>query len=68
MRPQRQTGGVAVLHVRAGDRDGQQQSAGVGDDMAFAAVDVLADVIAAAGPPNGLCGPHRLGVDQWAAT
>jgi hypothetical protein len=37
---------VAILHVGPGDVDGQQQPQGVHQDMAFAALDLLARVIA----------------------
>ena len=45
-------------------QNGEQQPAGVDGDMAFAAVDAFAGVVAAAGPGDGLGAAQRLRVDQ----
>src|SRR4051794_4417111 len=63
-RPEQGPGGVAVLDVRAGDQDGQQQAAGVDHDVAFTAIDLLPGVVAAAGPAHGVGAAHGLRVDQ----
>ena len=58
--------GVAVWHVGAGDQHGQQPSAGVGHDVALAAVSAFAGVVAAAGSRNGVGAAHSLGVERSA--
>ena len=44
--PQQRLGAVPVLDARRMDADGQQQAEGVGQDVALAAKDLLASVIA----------------------
>jgi hypothetical protein len=46
--------GVTVLHARGGDEQNQQQAGGVHGDVPFAAVDLLAGVVAAVCPWDSL--------------
>ena len=54
--------GVAVLNVSAVNKEANQEAARVGDDMAFAAFDLLASVKAPY--PAAFCGFDALAVDH----
>src|SRR5574338_779844 len=68
-------GSVAVLHAGSGDGDGQQQAQGVDDDMAFAALDLLACIEARHAALRGTAralrvddGRRRLGIAAHAVS
>ncbi|MEN3615253.1 hypothetical protein AAH979_37715 [Plantactinospora sp. ZYX-F-223] len=57
-------GAVAVLDAGGADHDDEDEAEGVGDDGPFAAVDVLAGVVASAVPAHGVGGLDALRVDD----
>src|SRR5881392_2976934 len=62
--PQQGPRGVAVLDRSCGDDHVQDQPAGVDGDVAFAAVDLLGVIPAAAGAGDGVGGADGLGVNH----